>query len=702
MATATSGSEDGEGEWGWDTNAEEDSPCESTTISVKQSPPPSPKLKSAIPRINSLDHKQIALSMGSQSLQSGIASSTSFQELEKAIVCAQLAMSLTPDETLNSNYYHNSGMSPINRKGKSGQTYQHSNTQQRNFAGFSSNTHRNIPAPPMIPTMPTPLMDCDVESTHLELQQYLNESESRAMILIHSPAISTVEIKRACQKFGVLYYLRPEFHHRGVTFLSYFDLRSAINAYTSISKEIEVEAKYSIMLHAANSNMEEFKLLITGLPDDQCESSIQTIFSRYGPLRSIQRTFNINSNDNEGSVSSRSSLYSIEYFNIQDARHAASELTASSLQFWGTVDVSLTFSPLDARKQQLCSQLLTTLSRWRSETAINESRSSYHMYVPMMGNQGMLPNQYYNAYNYRSFSDQNIQFPIPMQLPIHIPYTYYQQQHCSENLLANSSGLQAPKAGMSAAINLSAKSKKLDDNASHISNMKNQNNSMGNTMSSTMSNGHHQRSKQRNNNFDMRPLHHIDASMSNNDGRAHNRHHGSNSSVGHEFTLDMELLVSGTDSRTTLMVRNIPNKYNQLMILEEVNVNHEGKYDFFYLPIDFKNKCNVGYFFINFLEPKFIVPFVHEFNGQRWKSFNSEKVCAVSFARIQGKNAMIARFQNSSLLEKDDEYRPLLFYSSGAAKGSAEPFPLSSKQQNRLFDPVNSNSISSGNSVDKV
>jgi hypothetical protein len=127
-----------------------------------------------------------------------------------------------------------------------------------------------------------------------------------------------------------------------------------------------------------------------------------------------------------------------------------------------------------------------------------------------------------------------------------------------------------------------------------------------------------------------------------------------------------------------LQVRNIPNKYNQQMLLEEVNVSHEGTYDFFYLPIDFKNRCNVGYCFINFLDPKHIPPFVHSFNGQRWKSFNSEKVCAVTFARIQGKQAMISRFQNSSLLEKDDEYQPLLFYSTGPDRGRPEPFPVSS------------------------
>lgn len=117
------------------------------------------------------------------------------------------------------------------------------------------------------------------------------------------------------------------------------------------------------------------------------------------------------------------------------------------------------------------------------------------------------------------------------------------------------------------------------------------------------------------------------------------------------------------------------------MLLEEVNIKHSGTYDFFYLPIDFKNRCNVGYCFINFLDPKYIAPFVADFHGQRWRSFNSEKVCAVSFARIQGKSAMISRFQNSSLLDKDEEYKPLLFYSSGPDIGKPEQFPVAPRSR---------------------
>lgn len=58
-------------------------------------------------------------------------------------------------------------------------------------------------------------------------------------------------------------------------------------------------------------------------------------------------------------------------------------------------------------------------------------------------------------------------------------------------------------------------------------------------------------------------------------------------------------------------------------------------YDFFYLPIDFKNKCNLGYAFINFRDPRCISAFFRDFADKRWERFNSEKVCVVTYARIQ-------------------------------------------------------------------
>jgi len=117
-----------------------------------------------------------------------------------------------------------------------------------------------------------------------------------------------------------------------------------------------------------------------------------------------------------------------------------------------------------------------------------------------------------------------------------------------------------------------------------------------------------------------------------------------------DYNIDLWKIIQGNDTRTTIMVKNIPNKYNQVLLLELFSRNYSGKFDFFYLPIDFKNKCNVGYAFINFLDATMIISFHEEFNGKRWERFNSEKICELTYARIQGRNALANHFEYSSVM----------------------------------------------------
>ena len=46
--------------------------------------------------------------------------------------------------------------------------------------------------------------------------------------------------------------------------------------------------------------------------------------------------------------------------------------------------------------------------------------------------------------------------------------------------------------------------------------------------------------------------------------------------------------MNGQDTRSTIMIRNIPNRYNQNDFLRIIDTKFKGLYDFLYLPMDFK------------------------------------------------------------------------------------------------------------------
>ncbi|XVF11395.1 hypothetical protein REPUB_Repub08aG0024300 [Reevesia pubescens] len=161
----------------------------------------------------------------------------------------------------------------------------------------------------------------------------------------------------------------------------------------------------------------------------------------------------------------------------------------------------------------------------------------------------------------------------------------------------------------------------------------------------------------------------------------------SNNADKKQYELDIDRIIRGDDSRTTLMIKNIPNKYTSKMLLAAIDEHCRGTYDFIYLPIDFKNKCNVGYAFINMIDPQQIIPFHKAFNGKKWEKFNSEKVASLAYGRIQGKAALIAHFQNSSLMNEDKRCRPILFHTEGPNAGDQEPFPMGTYIRSRPGRP---------------
>ena len=132
-----------------------------------------------------------------------------------------------------------------------------------------------------------------------------------------------------------------------------------------------------------------------------------------------------------------------------------------------------------------------------------------------------------------------------------------------------------------------------------------------------------------------------------------------------KYVISVEKIINNVDLRTTLMVKNIPNTISQVQLLEQFNLRHKGSFNFFYLPIDFKTKLNVGYAFINFKEPSKIVNFFLEFNCKKWVIGNEkkkDKVCFLSYARIQGLRCILDHFKRSSIMKQiDEKLKPMVF-----------------------------------------
>ena len=112
----------------------------------------------------------------------------------------------------------------------------------------------------------------------------------------------------------------------------------------------------------------------------------------------------------------------------------------------------------------------------------------------------------------------------------------------------------------------------------------------------------------------------------------------------------------GPVNYTTVMLRNFPNKYKREMLVKQLSQDFRGEFYFVYLPIDFKNRCNVGYGFINFCTEDACDRPVTSFNGVDVRKclpgLNSRKVAVVTPARVQDLEENVRRLRNSPVMNE--------------------------------------------------
>jgi len=146
--------------------------------------------------------------------------------------------------------------------------------------------------------------------------------------------------------------------------------------------------------------------------------------------------------------------------------------------------------------------------------------------------------------------------------------------------------------------------------------------------------------------------------------------------------LSMTRVDSTRGQGASVMLRNIPNDYTRAMVIELLD--QEGfyaRYNFLYVPIDFKSGAARGYAFVNLASQEDADAFIAHFSGFRHWAFPSRKVAEVSWAHAnhQGFARNVEYYRNSSVMHAvvPDECKTVLFCKGVRVAFPAPTWPVS-------------------------
>jgi hypothetical protein len=209
---------------------------------------------------------------------------------------------------------------------------------------------------------------------------------SRAISILGISGLGMAEVRSTCEAFGSLQYFRSEFcKSRGFILLAYHDLRSARHAAKELKSYLlrlsgepnqgqkhfsnfsstNLKVLYCVPLTSC-SEKDDSTIIISNIPHEINDNDVNELATSYGAVRSVQ--FHA-----EGSI-----FYTIEFYDTQDASQALFEI--QSARPWGE-GVVVEFNGRPAHERRLGKELQTLIARWRhgegkkSGTKVPESRS---------------------------------------------------------------------------------------------------------------------------------------------------------------------------------------------------------------------------------------------------------------------------------------------------------------------------------------
>eukprot|EP00930_Biecheleria_cincta_P082055 TRINITY_DN7159_c0_g2_i1.p1 TRINITY_DN7159_c0_g2~~TRINITY_DN7159_c0_g2_i1.p1 ORF type:complete len:452 (-),score=74.11 TRINITY_DN7159_c0_g2_i1:100-1398(-) len=148
-----------------------------------------------------------------------------------------------------------------------------------------------------------------------------------------------------------------------------------------------------------------------------------------------------------------------------------------------------------------------------------------------------------------------------------------------------------------------------------------------------------------------------------------------------KFDIVPAKILSGEDTRTTVMVRNIAKAISREDFLEQLeSCNLADRYTFFYMPFDKRRGTHCGFAFMNLKTPVDVLALFNNATTSLWNCFSPNAlrhksdlpraVDVVSYARLQGQEALMKHFSLSAVMHDTDETKRPMFYKAPQEKKS--------------------------------
>lgn len=111
-------------------------------------------------------------------------------------------------------------------------------------------------------------------------------------------------------------------------------------------------------------------------------------------------------------------------------------------------------------------------------------------------------------------------------------------------------------------------------------------------------------------------------------------------------------IILGEETRTTILIRNIPNNYLPKELLNELLSNEElkNKFNFFYLPLNRKTNKNYGFSIINFTNPFHVILFYEMYQKKKFLKFITEKGFELNYIAYKNSQRNITDDSNEILI----------------------------------------------------